>query len=240
MRSHPDSTDRVLGVSLLVILVIGFVGVAAVAGVYYWHFKDFPLAKDPSAWGQLGDYFGGVLNPVLGFLSLIGLLVTIYLNQKELRLSRMEISKGTRAAERQADHLESEAEKSELLKVIDLIHSELRVLLERKITHEIRGADGQVRERREFSYVQLLQSPTNFSWTIPQKSDGAAIPFVFIGGRLTELQEYLAKYDRIAQSLTLSQYYRQRYCLVAKTLSDFEFIDPDIGKFFARGTAIGR
>ena len=40
--------------------------------------------------GEWGDFFGGVLNPILTFLTFMGLLITIILQQKELREARHE------------------------------------------------------------------------------------------------------------------------------------------------------
>ncbi|MGK5594622.1 MAG: hypothetical protein ACSNEK_04605 [Parachlamydiaceae bacterium] len=34
------------------------------------------------AWGQTGDFFGGILNPLLAYFSFLGLLVTVIINQK--------------------------------------------------------------------------------------------------------------------------------------------------------------
>lgn len=39
-------------------------------------------------WGQLGDYFGGMLNPIFGFLSLMALLITLAMQRVELQQSR--------------------------------------------------------------------------------------------------------------------------------------------------------
>lgn len=49
------------------------------------------ISKDPAAWGQFGDYVGGILNPVLAFITLIGLFFTIILQGKQLENSRIEL-----------------------------------------------------------------------------------------------------------------------------------------------------
>ncbi|WP_024930866.1 putative phage abortive infection protein [Methylophilus sp. OH31] len=41
--------------------------------------------------GQLGDYFGGLLNPIFGFASFLALLATILYQSTELKLSRNEL-----------------------------------------------------------------------------------------------------------------------------------------------------
>jgi hypothetical protein len=49
--------------------------------------------------GQVGDFFGGMLNPALAFASLIALLYTIRIQSEELRLTREEFSKSVKAQE---------------------------------------------------------------------------------------------------------------------------------------------
>lgn len=45
------------------------------------------LSDDPAVWGQLGDYFGGLLNPMLSFISLVLLIKSLTLqNQANLDL----------------------------------------------------------------------------------------------------------------------------------------------------------
>ncbi|WP_341743358.1 putative phage abortive infection protein [Azonexus hydrophilus] len=59
---------------------------------------DKNAPKDTSAeaearaeWGQLGDYFGGTLNPIFGFISVVGLFLTILYQSREMRLSTEEL-----------------------------------------------------------------------------------------------------------------------------------------------------
>jgi hypothetical protein len=47
--------------------------------------------------GQVGDFFGGMLNPVLAFASFIALLYTIRIQSEELRLTREEFAKSVEA-----------------------------------------------------------------------------------------------------------------------------------------------
>lgn len=48
------------------------------------------IFNDTDKLGEWGDFFGGVLNPILTFLTFMGLLITIILQQKELREARHE------------------------------------------------------------------------------------------------------------------------------------------------------
>lgn len=52
--------------------------------------------------GVFGDFFGGVLNPVLTFLTFFGLIATIVIQRQELRFARVEYEKTSEALNRQA------------------------------------------------------------------------------------------------------------------------------------------
>ena len=78
-------------------ILIWILGFAVIAGVvvalaFIINFHAVPIAGKIDAWGQFGDYLGGVLNPVFGFLSVIGLLVALVLQMKELKASREALS----------------------------------------------------------------------------------------------------------------------------------------------------
>ena len=46
---------------------------------------DFPLSKDQAVWGQLGDFIGGLLNPLFGFISIILLIQSLRLQNESNR-----------------------------------------------------------------------------------------------------------------------------------------------------------
>lgn len=49
---------------------------------YLLQFGNRDMSLDPEQWGQMGDFFGGMLNPILAFASFIALLYTIRLQSK--------------------------------------------------------------------------------------------------------------------------------------------------------------
>ncbi len=76
--------------------VLGLIlGLAALIIPYWLYFKHFggPGGGDEAraAWGQLGDFVGGVVNPVLGFLTLTALAVTVAFQRQQLQNSRDEL-----------------------------------------------------------------------------------------------------------------------------------------------------
>lgn len=63
------------------------------------------LFSDGASYGTFGDFFGGVLNPILTFLTFMGLLFTILLQQSELKLTRKELKDSAAALSDQAKTL---------------------------------------------------------------------------------------------------------------------------------------
>lgn len=53
--------------------------------------------------GQFGDFLGGILNPIFSFLALIGLLITIALQVRQLRISAHELRSAEAALSAQSD-----------------------------------------------------------------------------------------------------------------------------------------
>ena len=66
------------------------------------------FANKTSNFGEWGDFFGGVLNPLLTFLMFMGLLVTIVIQQTELRESRLELKRSADALIEQSESLKKQ------------------------------------------------------------------------------------------------------------------------------------
>lgn len=95
----------------IILLSIIVAAVCAIAPIsYYLNFGDFDISKNPEDWGVLGDFLGGVLNPVLSFAAFISLLATIFMQQRQLKqsesqleLTRKELSLSIKELKRSAD-----------------------------------------------------------------------------------------------------------------------------------------
>lgn len=61
---------------LILAAVFALIVILGVAGKYVLVFSTYVI-PDQEKWGQFGDYFGGVLNPILSFFAFIALLVTL-------------------------------------------------------------------------------------------------------------------------------------------------------------------
>jgi len=75
---------------LVFIAILSIVTTMLVLGFYFSYF-DGSITTESDRWGHFGDFLGGTLNSIFGFLGLIALLFTIILQSRELQLSRQEL-----------------------------------------------------------------------------------------------------------------------------------------------------
>jgi len=100
--------------ALSVIILFG----AFAFGIYYayiiycMYIENFftfePVGEQREAWGQMGDFFGGMLNPVFSFIGVIFLFYTIFQNRQELILTRKELKNSGEALRDQAATLKKQ------------------------------------------------------------------------------------------------------------------------------------
>jgi uncharacterized membrane protein len=86
------------------ITISGIVGLIALPAAYlvYWRvFGRLGWSDQQQDWGLFGDFVGGVLNPIFAFLSLLALLLTVILQNKEIHQSHEELRKSNDTLQRQ-------------------------------------------------------------------------------------------------------------------------------------------
>lgn len=86
------------GQSIVLFLLAIFCIVFPVVFLFFNYWKIGTLSNEIGDWGAVGDYFGGLLNPILAFASFMALLYTIQIQAKELKLTREEMA-GSREAQ---------------------------------------------------------------------------------------------------------------------------------------------
>jgi hypothetical protein len=109
----------------LTVLLAG-VSVAVALSIYFLTFHG-GVSNDQAVWGQFGDFVGGTVNPVLGFLTIIALALTLILqnrqlsissnelalSREELQLTRQELSRSAKAQELSEQALRAQAATAE-------------------------------------------------------------------------------------------------------------------------------
>lgn len=103
MEKIPDNDeDEGLPKGILAFAVFAAVGAMSFYGYVYHNNDKFDIL------GTWGDFVGGTLNPILTFVTFIGLLYTIHLQKRELRLTHKELSLTRREFKRSSDALEAQ------------------------------------------------------------------------------------------------------------------------------------
>ncbi|MCL1121189.1 hypothetical protein N7V09_12435 [Shewanella seohaensis] len=113
--------------------LIVFLAIVAVCLVAFYFLNFHGGIWDKGDFGAFGDYFGGVLNPILGFAT-VGLLVwslkyqmdELALSRQELALTRQELAEtkeetalSRKAMEDQVNHIKNEAKLNELTRLLE-------------------------------------------------------------------------------------------------------------------------
>lgn len=92
--------------------------IAATAVLLVLFVNLFSIGK--SSFGEWGDFFGGVLNPILTFLTFMGLLITIVIQQTELKESRKEFKRSADALDDQSKSLKKQNFESTFFQMLSL------------------------------------------------------------------------------------------------------------------------
>jgi len=82
-------------------MVVGLAVIAVVAGAYFFKFHG-PTADEQGTWGEFGDYVGGLINPIFGFITVLILVETLRVQRRDLELSRIELEASTKALKSQS------------------------------------------------------------------------------------------------------------------------------------------
>lgn len=97
---------------LMVLLVSAAIYISLEIYITYKnHFSSiYPNTVDNRGdWGTVGDFFGGILNPIFAFFGLIMLLATLFQSQRELSLTRKELELARKANEESEKALKDQA-----------------------------------------------------------------------------------------------------------------------------------
>lgn len=80
--------------------IAGLVAFAMIAG-YVMAFRSLPVNERPDAWGQFGDYIGGLLNPLISLFTLVVAVSVWRLQKTELLETRKAVEEQGKTAEQQ-------------------------------------------------------------------------------------------------------------------------------------------
>ncbi len=129
-------------------LLIFLAAIITIAGYSSWELIQyvdekfgsfFPVNLSRGDWGTLGDLFGGILNPFFALLGLVMLLVTLFQNQRELSLSRLEFKESKEALEAQSITLENQRFEGTFFSLLEQHNLVLEEISKSRISYSFDG-----------------------------------------------------------------------------------------------------
>jgi len=166
-------TNNWLIIIMLVLLLFAGISALTIYIIYDNNFlvifpNEFDQAKRAN-WGTMGDFFGGILNPIFGFFGLIMLLATLFQSQKELSLTREEIKHSTKALQDQAETLQQQRFEGTFFQLL-ILHQEIVSSIElfnKDSKHITKGRDCfkvfYDRLEKQFDYITGKEINPEFS-----------------------------------------------------------------------------
>ncbi|MBJ9370548.1 putative phage abortive infection protein [Acinetobacter sp. TGL-Y2] len=150
-------------------IMIGLIIVAVIA--FYLIMKEVQVTPNAQLWGTVGDFFGGILNPIFALFAFYWLTYSVRLQIKELKETRIELGKAAKAQEASAEHQEQ----------IARLESEILELNKDTLKSQQDGAIAQQQQvaiqNFESLFFQLLKTKTDVTNDILVGAKGTLIKF---------------------------------------------------------------
>jgi hypothetical protein len=177
------------------LFVFAFCSLLSVVCVVFWHFQlggdiwalSVKNHETAAYWGQIGDFAGGILNPILSFVALLAVLSNLVMQRKELSLARNDAKAAHDVQMEQRDIFERQNFESvffQLLESHSRIVSNLKVKLDRSDEPVVVFRGREVFEALIEIYVPLedVNSGDYYDGDIPSIIVGSARSMMFEQG----------------------------------------------------------
>lgn len=225
--------------NLAAALVLALLLIASVALAYVSQFGTV-RSSSQDVWGQFGDYFAGLLNPLFSLLAFVALLYSLRLQQEEAQRSQTRFEAQYSFAKREFDDLLKEKLASELLSVLKDIDERLdRVRsanisapgAQQSMTIALLVAEGnRVRQ-------PLSQSDSYSSFIAIARETGTFVEAIVrdLTDLVSQMQDVLAQFSDFrgtAQAPLIVYYANKTYPLIT-ILEDVGTVNNTTRKFFA-------
>lgn len=114
---------RPIYIILIAILAFATIAIIIASSLYASHFHG-GLSSKQGTWGEFGDFFGGTLNPIFSFLTILALLLTIILQIDELKQTRAAAESSAAALNSQLKISENQAREQSFFRFLNDIRND--------------------------------------------------------------------------------------------------------------------
>jgi hypothetical protein len=149
-------------------------------------------------WGQYGDFMGGVLNPILSFVAIMGVLITIVIQHNELKEARKEFKRSADALDKQSKSLNVQNFEAAFFNLLKL-HSE--IVNSQLLAEDVSNKKVEGKECFNHYYFELIDNSLNINEVVK------SIPS-------DKFVEYSYKTFNKESKKNLEQYFRNLYSML--------------------------
>lgn len=218
----------ILGSSILVVTVA--------ATAMYFRFdkgKDIPFfhivdKEEIQYWGQLGDFFGGILNPLLSFMALMAVLYTVRLQREELRQAREETRLANKIQDKQTEIFERQNFEALLFRLLDV-----HVKITEKLSIRNKDEESTFFELAGYAKEKIIWHNVNSKFKREKKLAWEASRFLEKQHRISVLSSVAEEVLEHREPNKLSHYYRNMYQIL-KVIDNYKGGEKGAGDDTAR------
>jgi hypothetical protein len=205
--------------------------VAGTYAIYFGGIQKFHLGGSDS-WGQFGDYFGGLLNPIIGMATVLLVVRTLVATREEASATRAEM-------QRQLEFLMGEQKREDIRRKLNGVIEQWNAAMKLPAMTFMRGdstTGESYLDSSQATYYHHLYSST----LINEYSAIAAGPEahevrVFLNRDLEqyihllrELNDYCLEYENEVGNRALTDYYRYRVQLPLRAMHAIGIVRQDV------------
>lgn len=132
---------------------------------FYLIMKDIDIKEEAQHWGPVGDFFGGILNPIFALFAFYWLTYSVRLQIKELKETREELKKAAAAQAESAIHQKSiaELEKENVITQKELLALQEKTLLSQQMANKAQQEQIEMQnfERLFFELIKTKNDALN-------------------------------------------------------------------------------
>lgn len=183
--------------------------------------------------GTIGDYFGGMINPLLAFASFCGLLYTIHIQRKELGMTKEELARSADAQEKSSAIFKQQQFEATFFSLLNQIILSIDNFHKSYIKRDIRKKGLFDHDRNSFKseevavheIVQLISSNKTLSeaWRKINLYD-SSLPKIFI--LIYQLLKLIDEYESVLVKSNDNDAYRKakNYSNILRACLDVDFL----------------
>ena len=201
----------------------------------WFSYHGLHVSTTPDNWGTFGDFTGGILNPMVAFVALLWLMISVGIQRTELKDTRKELAAAARAQEETAKHHTTMKYIEDCKTCAELNDQQMDKLLIRTTT-----SNGTEKTKEYLSVIEKASATTSKIDKDAFIKDYRGTLLDPLTGTLHELSLALTQWQDLHgnQTCYAVKYYKNKYYSLAGHLHKLDQIDKQTFNRMQPGTYI--